>query len=159
LIRSLNFTLAMSFGNWFCPATRRHVFRAPSRALECGGRIIGICAKACEAVAAAATVPAAAMNSRRPPDAPVGPGGASDAGLLAHCALDDAPGLTTMAAEILAGACTGRNGRHALAGLSWQSVFGRLARDTRTLTAPSACGMLPRCAGRLVFHRLGARIS
>jgi hypothetical protein len=48
-----------------------------------------------------------------------GPGGASDAGLLAHCARDDALGLTTMAAEMLAGACIGRKGRHALAGLIW----------------------------------------
>src|SRR5580704_9589684 len=34
-------------------------------------------------------------------------------------------------------------------------LFGRqhlaVSRDTRTSTAASACGMLPRCAGRLVF--------
>ena len=40
-----------------------------------------------------------------------GPGGASDAGLLAHCELDGALGLTTMAAEMLAGARAGQNGR------------------------------------------------
>ena len=51
----------------------------------------------------------------------------SDAGLLAYRELDDALGLSTMAGEILADARTGRNGRHALAGLLQQSVFGRLA--------------------------------
>jgi DDE family transposase len=43
----------------------------------------------------------------------------SDAGLLAYRELDDVLGLTEMAG--------GRNGRHALAGLFRQSVFGRLA--------------------------------
>ena len=51
----------------------------------------------------------------------------SDAGLLAYRELDDALGLTDMASEILADARTGKNGRHALAGLFRQSVFGRLA--------------------------------
>ena len=51
----------------------------------------------------------------------------SDAGLLAYRELDDALGLTTTAGEMLADARTGKNGRHALAGLLRQSVFGRLA--------------------------------
>jgi hypothetical protein len=42
----------------------------------------------------------------------------SDAGLLAYRELDDAVGLTEMAAERLADARTGRNGRHALVGLA-----------------------------------------
>jgi hypothetical protein len=51
----------------------------------------------------------------------------SDAGLLAYRELDDAIGLTTIASDVLADARTGKNGRHALAGLFRQSVFGRLA--------------------------------
>src|SRR5712672_2992489 len=51
----------------------------------------------------------------------------SDAGLLAYRELDDALGLSAMAGEMLADACTGKNGRHALVGLLRQSVFGRLA--------------------------------
>src|SRR6476646_10750118 len=51
----------------------------------------------------------------------------SDAGLLAYRELDDALGLTATASETLADARTGKNGRHALAGLFRQSVFGRLA--------------------------------
>jgi hypothetical protein len=51
----------------------------------------------------------------------------SDAGSLAYRELDDALGLTAMASETLADARTGKNGRHALAGLFRQSVFGRLA--------------------------------
>jgi len=51
----------------------------------------------------------------------------SDAGLLAYRELDDAIGLTALASETLADARTGKNGRHALAGLFRQSVFGRLA--------------------------------
>ena len=51
----------------------------------------------------------------------------SDAGLLAYRELDDALELTDMASEVLADARTGKNGRHALAGLFRQSVFGRLA--------------------------------
>src|SRR3954453_23721602 len=51
----------------------------------------------------------------------------SDAGLLAYRELDDALYLTDTAADRLADTRTGKNGRHRLAGLLRQSVFGRLA--------------------------------
>jgi hypothetical protein len=51
----------------------------------------------------------------------------SDAGLLAYRELDDTLSLTDTGAETLADARTGKNGRHRLAGLLRQSVFGRLA--------------------------------
>src|SRR5215472_4416787 len=51
----------------------------------------------------------------------------SDAGLLAYRELDGTLSLTDTAAETLADARTGKNGRHRLAGLLRQSVFGRLA--------------------------------
>jgi hypothetical protein len=41
--------------------------------------------------------------------------------------LDDAVRLTDTGADMLADARTGKNGRHRLAGLLRQSVFGRLA--------------------------------
>ena len=41
--------------------------------------------------------------------------------------LDDVLGLMDMASEVLADARTGKNGRHALAGLLRRGVFGRLA--------------------------------
>ena len=50
----------------------------------------------------------------------------SDAG-LAYRELDGVLGLTAMAGAMLGDARTGKNGRHALAGLLRQSVFGRLA--------------------------------
>src|SRR6476646_1194978 len=51
----------------------------------------------------------------------------SDAGLLAYRELDDALHLTNTAANTLADARTGKHGRHRLAGLLRQAVFGRLA--------------------------------
>src|SRR3954466_6541740 len=51
----------------------------------------------------------------------------SDAGLLAYRELDDTLCLTETAADRLADTRTGKNGRHRLAGLLRQSVFGRLA--------------------------------
>ena len=51
----------------------------------------------------------------------------SDAGLLAYRELDDALGLPLAAADHLADARTGKNGRHALVGMLRQSIFGKLA--------------------------------
>jgi hypothetical protein len=51
----------------------------------------------------------------------------SDGGLLLHRELDDALGLTDMAAESIADPRTGKNGRHRLVGFLRQSVFSRLA--------------------------------
>ncbi len=51
----------------------------------------------------------------------------SDAGLLAYRELEDTFCLTDTGADTLADARTGKNGRHRLAGLLRQSVFGRLA--------------------------------
>src|SRR5689334_13810499 len=51
----------------------------------------------------------------------------SAAGLLAYRELDDTLCLTDTASDRLADARTGKNGRHRLAGLLRQSVFGRLA--------------------------------
>ena len=65
----------------------------------------------------------------------------SDAGLLAHRELDDALGLTTMAAEMLAGARRGQNGRHALAGLTYLAVSiwpSRGLRGRERRRAPAA---------------------
>src|SRR5258708_6223823 len=51
----------------------------------------------------------------------------SDAGLLPYRDLDDALNLTDTGADTHADARTGKNGRHRLAGLLRQSVFGQLA--------------------------------
>lgn len=51
----------------------------------------------------------------------------SDGGLLLHRELDDALGLTDMAAEMLFDPRTGKNGQHQLGGFLRQSVFSRLA--------------------------------
>ena len=50
-----------------------------------------------------------------------------DAGLLAYRELDDTLRLTDTGSDTLADVRTGKNGRHRLAGLLRQSVFGRLA--------------------------------
>jgi hypothetical protein len=51
----------------------------------------------------------------------------SDAGLLAYRELDDALGLTDMAADTLVDNRKGKNGWHGIVGLLRQSVYGRLA--------------------------------
>ncbi len=51
----------------------------------------------------------------------------SDGGLLLHRALDDALGLTELAANLIADPHTGNKGRHRLAALRRQSIFSRLA--------------------------------
>lgn len=56
-----------------------------------------------------------------------GPAISSDGGLLLHRELDDALGLTDIAAALIGDPRTGRNGRHRLAGFLRQSVFSRLA--------------------------------
>src|ERR687893_141963 len=53
--------------------------------------------------------------------------GKSDAGLLPFRDLDDALGLTDLAAGVLADTRTGQNSRHTLIAQLRQSVFGRLA--------------------------------
>ncbi len=49
----------------------------------------------------------------------------SDAGLLAYPELDDALGLTEMAAGLFQDGRTGKNRWHGMTGLFRQSVFGR----------------------------------
>ena len=63
----------------------------------------------------------------------------SDAGLLAYRELDDALRLTDTGANTLADVRTGKNGRHRLAGLLRQSVFGRLARYEDVNDAERLC--------------------
>ena len=68
----------------------------------------------------------------------------SDAGLLAYHELDDVLGLSALASDVLADPCTGRNGRHALAGLFRQSVFGRLAGYDFSIPEHKPASVVPR---------------
>ena len=63
----------------------------------------------------------------------------SDGGLLLHRELDDALGLTDMAASLLADPRTGKNGRHHLFGLLRQSIFSRLAGHEDVNDADRLC--------------------
>src|SRR5260370_6556253 len=70
----------------------------------------------------------------------------SDAGLLAYRELEDTFCLTDTGADTLAAARTGKNGRHRLAGLLRQSVFGRLA-GYEDVNDAERCAATRRCAG------------
>ena len=70
----------------------------------------------------------------------------SDAGLLAYRELDDTLKLTNTAADTLADARTGKNGRHRLAGLLRQSVFRRLA-GYEDVNDAKDCAATRRCVG------------
>ena len=63
----------------------------------------------------------------------------SDAGLLAYRELDDTLRLTDTGAETVADARTGKNGRHRLARLLRQSVFGRVAGHEDVNDAERLC--------------------
>jgi hypothetical protein len=63
----------------------------------------------------------------------------SDGGLLLHRELDDALGLTDMAANLIVDPRTGQNGRHRLVGLLRQSIFSRLARYEDVNDADRLC--------------------
>src|SRR5271168_3777667 len=56
----------------------------------------------------------------------------SDAGLLAYRKLDDTLGLPVMASDLLADARTGKNGRHALAGLLTGAPRSEAVREPST---------------------------
>jgi hypothetical protein len=68
----------------------------------------------------------------------------SDGGLLAYRELDGALELTDMTITKLLDGRRGKNTRHKLSGLFWQSVFGRLAA-TRMSTTTSGSPATPRC--------------
>jgi hypothetical protein len=70
----------------------------------------------------------------------------SDAGLLAYRGLDDTLWLTDMRADTLADVRNGKNGRHRLAGLLRQSVFGRLA-GYEDVNDAGGCAGIRRCVG------------
>jgi hypothetical protein len=79
----------------------------------------------------------------------------SDGGLLLHRELDDALGLTDLAAGLIVDPRTGRNGQHRLAGLLRQSVFSRLAGYEDVNDADRLCRdpvMRQLVGGRAVKH-------
>ena len=84
----------------------------------------------------------------------------SDGGLLLYRELDDALGLTDLAAGMLVDARTGRNGRHSFAGLLRQSIYSRLAGYEDVNDADRLCRdpvMRHLVGGRAIKH--GARAS
>jgi hypothetical protein len=79
----------------------------------------------------------------------------SDGGLLLHRELDDALGLSDLAADLIADPRTGKNGRHRLAGLVRQSIFSRLAGYEDVNDADRLCRdpvMQRLVGGRAVKH-------
>ena len=66
----------------------------------------------------------------------------SDGGLLLHRELDDALGLTDMAAGLITDPRTGRNGRHNLAGLLRQSVSHALPAMGTSTTPTDLCAVI-----------------
>src|SRR5215212_3801772 len=85
----------------------------------------------------------------------------SDGGLLAYGELDDALGLTAMAASALAEGRRGKNTRHRLLGLLRQAVYGRLAsyedvNDAKRLARHPAMRAI---VGREGLDRLAASTS
>jgi len=83
----------------------------------------------------------------------------SDGGLLLHRELDDALGLTGLAANLLADPRTGQNGRHHLAALLRQSIFSRLAGYEDVNDANRLCRdpvMRQLVGGRAVKHGAGS---
>ena len=83
----------------------------------------------------------------------------SDGGLLLYRELDDALGLTDMAAESIADPRTGKNGRHGLAGFLRQSVFSRIAGSEDVNDADRLCRdpVMRQLIGGRAVSRLRAR--
>lgn len=82
----------------------------------------------------------------------------SDGGLLLHRELDDALGLTDMAAGLVSDPRTGRNGRHHLTGFLRQSIYSRLAGYENINHADRLCRDAVMCqlvGGRAVKHGAG----
>ena len=77
----------------------------------------------------------------------------TDAGLLAYRELDEALGLTAMGAEVLTDSRQGSNKQHQLVPLLRQSIFSRLAADTKMSMMPSDCALILRCAMSSVGER------
>ena len=79
----------------------------------------------------------------------------SDGGLLLHRELDDALGLTDLAADLIADPRNGKNARHRLAALLRQSIFSRLAGYEDVNDADRLCRdpvMRRLVGGRAVKH-------
>src|SRR5215208_6071150 len=85
----------------------------------------------------------------------------SDGGLLAYRELDDALGLTAMAASALAEGRRGKNTRHRLLGLLRQAVYGRLAgyEDVNDAERLARDPVMRAIMGREGMDRLAASTS